>query len=64
MDRARVITYKAIGWTRHGSGKGDVSKYHLRHYCNAITSFAGGGIGKDSQTGMYNTTPYVLIEYE
>ena len=23
-----------------------------------------GGIGKDSYTGMYNTTPYVLIEYE
>lgn len=23
-----------------------------------------GGIGKDSYTGMYNTTPYVLVEYE
>lgn len=38
------MTYKAhfIGWTRHGSGKGDVSKYHLRNYCNCITSFVGG----------------------
>lgn len=38
-----MTKFNFIGWTRHGSGKGDVSKYHLRHYCNAITSFAGGG---------------------
>ena len=55
---------KAIGWTRSGSGRGDVISYHLKDICNCITSFVGGGIGKDSVTGMYNTTPYVLIEYE
>ena len=59
-----MMRFKFIGWTRHGSGKGDVSKYHLKQTCNAITSFSGGGIGKDSATGMYNTTPYILIEYE
>jgi len=56
--------YKAIGWTRHGSGKGDVSKYHIKDVCNCITSFAGGGGFKDSATGMANTSPHILIEYE
>jgi hypothetical protein len=41
-----MTNYKFIGWTRYGSGKGDVSKYHLRHYCNAITSFCGGVLAK------------------
>ena len=59
-----MMNYSFIGWTRHGSGKGDVSKYHLRHYCNAITSFCGGGSYKDSYTGMARTAPHVLIEYE
>jgi hypothetical protein len=59
-----MITYNFIGWTRSGSGRGDVTKYHLKQFCNTITSFSGGGIGKDSETGMYNTTPYILIEYE
>lgn len=59
-----LLRFKSIGWTRHGSGKGDVSQYHLRDYSNCITSFCGGGIGKDSYTGMYNTTPYILIGYE
>ena len=58
------MTYKAIGWTRYGFGRGDVKTYHLRRYVNAITSFCGGGIGKDSATGMYNTTPYILVEYD
>lgn len=53
-----------IGWTRSGSGRGDVIRYHLKPLCNTITSFCGGGIGKDATTGMYNTTPYVLTEYE
>ena len=64
LQRDGYMNYKAIGWTRYGDGRGDVKKYHLRHYTNAITSFAGGGIGKDSRTGMYNTTPYILVEYE
>lgn len=38
------MIYKAIGWTRYGSGKGDVSKYHLKQICNTITSLCGGGI--------------------
>lgn len=58
------MIYRVIGWTRSGSGRGDVTRYHLKSVCNAVTSFVGGGIGKDSKTGMYNTTPYVLIEYE
>lgn len=41
-----MTKFNFIGWTRHGSGKGDVSKYHLRHYCNTITSFAGGVSGR------------------
>ena len=55
---------KAIGWTRHGSGKGDVSKYHIKDVCNCITTFCGGGGFKDTTTGMANTTPHVLIEYD
>lgn len=58
------MMYKAIGWTRSGNDKGDVDRYHLKDVANTITSFSGGGIGKDSATGMYNTTPYILIEYE
>jgi hypothetical protein len=58
------MIYKAIGWTRSASGRGDVTRYHLKNVCNTITSFSGGGIGKDSITGMYNTTPYVLVEHE
>jgi hypothetical protein len=57
-----MITYNFIGWIR--DTKGLVLRYNLKQICNTITSFSGGGIGKDSDTGMYNTTPYVLIEYE
>lgn len=56
--------YHCIGWTRSGKNKGMVLRYHLKKVCNTITSFAGGGICKDHRTGMYNTTPYVLIEYD
>ena len=52
-----------IGWSRQQDGN-DVKRYLLKTVCNTITSFSGGGIGKDSVTGMYNTTPYVLIEYD
>ena len=38
----RIKQMKAIGWTRHGSGKGDVSKYHIKDVCNCITTFCGG----------------------
>ena len=48
----------AIGWTRDRQGR--VAKYHLRPVCNCITSFCGGH--KEKQTGMGNTTPYVIIE--
>lgn len=48
----------AIGWTRDRQGR--VTKYHLRPVCNCITTFCGGY--KNPQTGMGNTTPYVLIE--
>ena len=59
------MNYKAIGWTRSGNGRGDVDRYHLKDISNTITSFCGGGgIGKDSVTGMYNTTPYILVEYD
>lgn len=50
-----MTKFNFIGWTRHGSGKGDVSKYHLRHYCNAITSFCGGVSGRIPTQGC--TTP-------
>ena len=60
----RIKQMKAIGWTRHGSGKGDVSKYHIKDVCNCITTFCGGAGFKDTTTGMANTTPHVLIEYD
>lgn len=53
-----------IGWTRSGEKRGTVLRYHLKQVCNTITSFSGGGICKDKNTDMYNTTPYILIEYE
>lgn len=56
------MTYKAIGWVR--DCKGFVIRYCLKDISNAITTFCGGGIGKDSATGMYNTTPYILVEYD
>lgn len=52
-----------IEWTRSSSGRGYISRYHLKRVCNTITTFCGGGISKDKETGMYNTTPYILIEY-
>lgn len=54
---------KFIGWSRHGE-KGGVSKYLFNDYCNAITSFASGHGFKDRETGMSNTCPYILIQYE
>ncbi len=58
------MTFKAIGWSRRGNTAGDIDRYHLRDISNTITSFCGGGIGKEKTTGMYNTTPYVLLEYD
>lgn len=40
------MTYKFIGWTRSGSGRGDVTRYHLKTVCNAITTFSGGVLAK------------------
>lgn len=54
---------KAIGWIR--DRKGVVIRYSVKDVCNCITPFGAGGSGfKDPDTGMANTTPYVLIEYE
>lgn len=40
-----------IGWTRSGSGRGDVIRYHLKPLCNTITSFCGGGHWKGCNHG-------------
>ena len=58
-----MCSFRFIGWSRQQDGN-DVRHYLLKTVCNTITSFCGGGICKDSTTGMYNTTPYVLIEYD
>ena len=55
--------YKAIGWSRQRFGRGNVEKYHLKDVCNTLTTFCGGSGFKDANTGMANTSPYVLIEY-
>lgn len=53
----------AIGWTRGHDRQGSIKKYHLKTICNCLTSFCGRGF-KDQRTGMCNTAPYVLIEYD
>ena len=54
--------YKAIGWIRDRKGK--IIRYNIKDVCNCITPFGAGGSGfKDADTGMANTTPYVLIQY-
>ena len=57
-----MMTFNFIGWVRDGTPQGNIKRYTLKHISNAITTFAGG-ISKDPETGMYKTTPYVLIEY-
>lgn len=57
-----IRRYHFIGWSRGRSG--NIVRYLLKDVCNTITSFCGGGIYKDKETDMYNTTPYILIEYE
>lgn len=54
-------TFKIISWVRDKKGK--VIKRPLKDICNAITSMSGGGYTND-ESGMANTTPYVLICYE
>lgn len=61
-NRLSVTRPAFIGWTR--DDRGNIQRYNVKSYCNAITTFSGGGIGKDKDTGMYLTTPYVLLEYE
>ena len=46
-----------ISWSRDSKGK--VQGHTFRDICNTITTFAGGGICNDD-SGMSNTTPYVL----
>lgn len=55
-------TGKAIGWVRDKKGK--VIRYVVKDTANCITTFAGGGGYKSPETGMANTTPYMLIEYK
>lgn len=52
---------KAIGWVR--DGKGNVTNYTVKDVCNCITQFSGGSGFKDPETGMANTSPYILLEY-
>lgn len=52
---------KAIGWVR--DGKGNVTNYTVKDVCNCITQFSGGSGFKDPDTGMANTSPYILLEY-
>lgn len=52
---------KAIGWVR--DDKGNVTNYTVKDTFNCITQFSGGGGFKDPETGMANTSPYVLLEY-
>lgn len=56
------MIYKAIGWSR--DSKGVVLRYHLKPVVNTITSFSGGGKFKDEKTGLSNTSPYILMEYD
>ena len=54
---------KAIGWSR--DARGIVQRYILRDtYSNCVTTFCGGGIGKDKATGMYHTSLYAYVAYE
>lgn len=55
-------TILAIGWTRDRHGK--TKRFHLHPYTNTITQFAQGGCYVSKDTGMANTSPHVLIEYE
>ncbi len=57
----RPIRAKAIGWVR--DAKGNVVNYTIKDVCNCITQFSNGKGFKDPQTGMANTSPYVLLEY-
>lgn len=52
---------KAIGWVR--DAKGNVKNYTVKDIFNCITQFSGGTGFKDPETGMANTSPYVLLEY-
>ena len=52
---------KVIGWVR--DGKGNVTNYTVKDVCNCITQFSGGSGFKDPDTGMANTSPYILLEY-
>lgn len=52
---------KAIGWVR--DEKGNVKDYTIKNVCNCITQFSGGNGFKDPETGMANTSPYILLEY-
>lgn len=53
--------FKAIGWIRDRKGK--IIRYNIKDVCNCITTFSGGSGFKDPDTGMANTSPYVLVQY-
>lgn len=49
-----------IGWVR--DGKGNVVNRPIKRIANAVTTLCGGAyIG---ESGMDNTTPYVVIKFE
>ena len=52
---------KAIGWVR--DSKGNVINYNVKEIFNCITQFSGGSGYKDPETGMANTSPYLLLDY-
>lgn len=64
MQNLRITKARFIGWTRTHDKVALVQKYHLKDFCNTITTFAGRCFAKDKRTQIGNTTPYVLIEYE
>ena len=55
------VNVKVIGWVR--DSKGNVINYTVKDVCNCITQFSGGSGFKDPDTGMANTSPYILLEY-
>ncbi len=49
-----------IGWVR--DDKGNVVNRPIKRIANAVTTLSGGAFVGES--GMGNTTPYVVIEFE
>lgn len=41
-NRLSVTRPAFIGWTR--DDRGNIQRYNVKSYCNAITTFSGGGV--------------------